>query len=209
MPTDILSLTTRDFLAATAAKTPTPGGGSVAALVGALAAALGQMSIHYSLGKKSLEPHRPALEAALTRLQKSSELMQELVSEDMAAYEALAELLKLPKDQRLAHPNYPPAVLAAIRVPETIAALALAILETCQSLFDKTNPYLLSDLVMAAALANATVRGAELNVWANLPLLPDPADAPAFRRRAQALTEKADRDWAQLRAALEKKLSSP
>ena len=47
-----------DFLDATAAKQPAPGGGSVTALCGALAAAIGEMVLNYSIGKKGLEAHR-------------------------------------------------------------------------------------------------------------------------------------------------------
>ena len=54
-----------DFLNAAAAKQPTPGGGSIAALAGALAASMGEMVLNYSIGKKSLAEHEPALRDAL------------------------------------------------------------------------------------------------------------------------------------------------
>ena len=55
-----------DFLTALAAKQPAPGGGSVAALAGALAAAMGEMVLNYSIGKKDLAAHEPTLRAALS-----------------------------------------------------------------------------------------------------------------------------------------------
>ena len=54
--TDPLAMSVREFLSATAAKTPTPGGGSVAALVAAIGASLAQMALGFSVGKKALAP---------------------------------------------------------------------------------------------------------------------------------------------------------
>jgi len=53
--------TIAEFLDGTAARQPAPGGGSVAALVGALSAAIGEMVLNYSIGKKGLEPHQDSL----------------------------------------------------------------------------------------------------------------------------------------------------
>ena len=199
-PSDILSLSVRDFVRATAAKSPTPGGGSVAALAGALGAALAQMSVNYSIGKKSLEAHRPELEAALARLGKAGALLLELVTEDMAAYEALSALGKLPKEQRAASTDYLTALGAAIAVPESIGAVAANILDLCESLFDRTNPFLYADLVAAAALANAAARAAELNVLANVPLVPDAAEAQQIRERAAELLGRSDATYVRIRA---------
>ena len=97
--TRILSLSVQDFLAATAAKQPTPGGGSVAALIGALAASLAAMALEYTIGKKAFAPHDAEIRSSLAQFQTTSLLFQELITEDIAAYEALSELLKLPPDQ--------------------------------------------------------------------------------------------------------------
>jgi formiminotetrahydrofolate cyclodeaminase len=205
-PTDILSLSVRSFVDATAAKTPTPGGGSVAALVGALAGALARMSLNYSVGKKSLEAHRAELESGLGRLAKASEMMLELVAEDMAAYEALAKYSKLTPEQRIADEDFAAVLTAAIRVPESVGALAVNILDLCEKLFAKTNPFLHSDLVLAAALADAAARGAELNVLANLSMVPDAGEAREIRNRAAAMVAKADATYARVRAKYQAKL---
>ena len=68
----------RTFVNAVAAPTPTPGGGSVAALAGALAAGLGEMVCGVSLKRKSLGAHHPALEAARTRLAALRERLMEI-----------------------------------------------------------------------------------------------------------------------------------
>ena len=197
---DILSLPVRDFLAATAAKSPTPGGGSIAALIGAaLAASLAAMALEYTVGKKAFAPHDAEIRSALTQFQIASKMFQELITEDIAAYEALSELLKLPPDQRLAHPDYAATVVAAIRAPQAAAGFALNILTLAGTLKDKTNKHLLSDLAIAAVYAHATVHASEFNVRVNLPLLPNQQEAAALKESLAALVTKADTLYAPLR----------
>src|SRR4051794_36131632 len=116
---DMLSLSVRDFVAATAAKHPTPGGGSVGALCGALAASLAAMSVEFTIGKKKFLPYDAELKAALERFHTASTMFQEIIAEDIAAYEALSPLLKLPDPK--SHPEYVTAVVAAIRAPQAAA----------------------------------------------------------------------------------------
>src|SRR5437762_6512159 len=128
------STSLKDFLAATAAKQPAPGGGSVTALVGALAAALGEMVINYSLGKKGLESHQSALQTAAGELSRAREILLELMVEDQAAYEMLSAIRKLPAGSAERISKMPAALLACIRVPEAVAATGVAILQRCDSL---------------------------------------------------------------------------
>src|SRR6185436_11352912 len=132
-----------------AAKNPTPGGGSVGALCGALAAALAAMSVEYTVGKKKFLPFDAELKTALARFHTTARMFQELMAEDIAAYETLSPLLKLSDPP--SHPDYVAAVVAAIRAPQTAAGFALAVLEQCAALLDKTSKHLLSDLASAAA----------------------------------------------------------
>jgi len=173
--------TIEKFLEAAAAKQPTPGGGSVAALAGALAAAMGEMVLNYSVGKKGLENHAESLMAGLGEFRRAREMMVELMAEDQSAYEALAAVRKgtdLAKRQQ--------AVMICARVPQTIAGTAVAILELADELVDKVNQHLLSDLAVCAELAMATTRTAIYNVRVNLP---DFADAQN-RRKIEEECEK-------------------
>ena len=156
------------FLDAAAARQPAPGGGSVTALVGALAATMGEMTVNYSVGKKGLEPHQEALKTALAELRRARGLMLSLMAEDQAAYEALTAARKLPEGSPQRESELPAALLACIRVPEAMAATAVAILEICDRVVDKVNRYLLSDLAVCADLAMATTRCAIYNVRVNL-----------------------------------------
>ncbi len=199
MPEDILNLPIRDFLAATAAKQPTPGGGSVTALAGALAASLAAMALRYTLGKKAYAPHEPQLTAALSQFDTAAKLLQELITEDIAAYDALSQMLKLPEPDRLSHPDYVLTVAAAILAPETTGALAFNILQLTATLLDKTNKFLLSDLGIAAVFAHATVHASELNVRINLPLLPNKDEAANLKQNLHDLTAKADKTYEEIR----------
>jgi methenyltetrahydrofolate cyclohydrolase len=199
---DLLSHSIRDFVAATAAKQPTPGGGSVAALCGALASALGSMAMEYTVGKKAYADHDPQTRAALASFQAAADNLQELIAEDIAAYEALSPLLKLPPDQRAAHPDFLPAVVAAIRVPQTVAGFGLNVLERCAAVREMTNKFLRGDLGVAAAFAYATVHAGELMVRENLPLLPNPDEAAQLNQSMAGLSAKADTIYATFRQAL-------
>lgn len=161
------------FLDAAAAKQPAPGGGSATALAGALAAAMGEMTVNYSVGKKGLEPHQDALQSALAELHRARQLMLSLMAEDQIAYEALTAARKLPKDSPRREQELPAALLACIRVPQAMAATAVAVVELCGRVVDRVNYYLLSDLAVCAELAMATTRCATYNVRVNLPDLED------------------------------------
>ena len=176
MPTYDQSSTIKDFLDAAAAKQPAPGGGSVTALVGALAASMGEMVVNYSVGKKGLEAHQDELRAALGELTRARSLMLRLMAEDQVAYEALTAARKLPEGSRQRDEQLPAALLASISTPQSVAATAVAILGLCGRLVDVCNHYLLSDLAVCADLAMATVRCAIYNVRVNLTDLTEGSD---------------------------------
>jgi methenyltetrahydrofolate cyclohydrolase len=165
-----------EFLNAAAAKQPTPGGGSVTALVGALAASMGEMTINYSIGKKGLEAYQNELRPALAELTRARQLLLGLMTEDQAAFETVTAVRKLPESDATRADRFNAALLACIRIPETMAATAVAILEVVDRITNFVNPHLLSDLAVCADLAMATARCAVYNVRANLPDVKDPAD---------------------------------
>src|SRR3954471_21884786 len=139
-----------DFLNAAAAKQPTPGGGSVAALAGALAAAMGEMVLNYSVGKKDLAVHEPALCEALEELTRARAMLVELLIEDQLAFEKLTAARKACNNAGDKVPTFAAALLACIRIPQTVGATGSAILELCQRLTPIANKYLLSDLAVCA-----------------------------------------------------------
>ena len=160
--------TIRDFLSAAAAKQPIPGGGSITALVGALAASMGEMVLNYSVGKKNLIQFDDELKKALTEFTRLRAIMVELMLEDQQAYQSISALRKLPEDSAERKANYPATLLACITIPHTIATSGLASLKLCEQLIDKANVYLLSDLAVCAELSMAAIRCGIYNVRVNL-----------------------------------------
>jgi formiminotetrahydrofolate cyclodeaminase len=179
------SLPISTFLDAAAAKHPTPGGGSIAALAGALAASMGEMVLNYSVNKKDLQAHRAELELALSEMQRARQLLLALMVEDQAAYIALTNAKK--QTDRAA---FEPALLASVRIPQAIGATAIALLEICDNMVEKVNRYLLSDLAVCADLAMTTARCASYNVRANLPDVADLTERERFDRAAGELVAR-------------------
>jgi formiminotetrahydrofolate cyclodeaminase len=165
--------TIEKFLDAAAAKQPTPGGGSAAALAGALAAALGEMVLNYSVGKKGLEEHAPQLKHALGEFHRAREMMLEWMSEDQAAYEAMSKARKMPADD----PERKSAIALASRlclsIPQFMATTAVEVIALADGAVEIVNSHLLSDLAVCAELAMATTRVAIYNVRVNLPDVAD------------------------------------
>lgn len=184
--------TIADFLDAAAAKQPTPGGGSITALVGALAAAMGEMVVNYTVDKKAYVAHREELTASLEELRRARALMLTLMVEDQSAYAELTAARKLPEGSPERNEKLPQALLGAIRTPQAIAATGAAVLGLCDRLVEICNHYLLSDLAVSADLAMATVRCGIYNVRVNLPDLTDPAERQAAEAEmAQVLSHAA------------------
>jgi formiminotetrahydrofolate cyclodeaminase len=179
-----------EFLDATAARQPIPGGGSVTALVGALSAAIGEMVVNYSLGRKDLAEYEGELRPALKELTQARKLMLALMVEDQLAYDTLSGLRKLPQDSTERAEKMPAALLACIRAPEAMAAAGAAVLEVCDGLVNFVNPYLLSDLAVCADLAMATLRCAIYNVRVNLKSVNEP-DRAAIEARVAKILDRA------------------
>jgi formiminotetrahydrofolate cyclodeaminase len=178
----LAQLSVAALLEATAAKQPTPGGGAVAGVCGALASSLGHMVVAYSLGKKSLAAHQPLLSDAGKRLTRARAMLLELADEDAHAYGMVNELSRLPEgDAR--REQLPLATLVAAQIPLALAACALDVLRLLSTLCGASNPHLRSDLAIAAVLADATVKASRWNVEINLPSLSDPQRRAAMQEQ--------------------------
>jgi glutamate formiminotransferase/formiminotetrahydrofolate cyclodeaminase len=170
------SSTIGNFLDAAASKQPTPGGGSVTALAGALAASMGEMVVNYSIGKKSLEPFLEELKPALSEFHRARQMLTQLMVEDQQAYTALTAAKKLPENSPERAAQMAAALTACIRGPQAMAATALAVLELCDRIVNFVNPFLLSDLAVCADLSMATVRCSLYNVRVNVGDIPSESE---------------------------------
>jgi glutamate formiminotransferase/formiminotetrahydrofolate cyclodeaminase len=185
------SSTIDTFLNATAARQPTPGGGSVAALAGALSAAIGQMVLSYSIGKKDLAPFEAELKFASHEFEQAREVLLRLMVEDQEAYAELTAVRKLPADSTERAARLPAVVLACVRAPQAVGATAVAILKLCDEVVEIVNPWLLSDLAVCADLAMATARSAVYNVRVNLSSVSNSADRKAMEAETDAMLSHA------------------
>ncbi len=177
MPQGPLRAMVDEYVKKVADPTPTPGGGSVAALAGALAAGLGEMVCGVSMKRKSLAAHHPALEAACARLAGLRGRLMELVDLDPQSYEALMRAFKLPKssesEQSVRNLAIEDASKEASMVPLETAELAAAVAHEIASLTGITIPQAASDLSVAANMAESARRGGVENVRANKSAIPD------------------------------------
>lgn len=187
---DLTALTLGEFLERLSAKEPVPGGGAVTAAVGALSAALSQMVLAYSKGRKDLAAHADAHEAAAEQLDRARWMLLELAAEDIQAYEALSAAMKLPKDDPARSATLSRRAAEAIRPPMAVIATCTELLRLFDSLAPITNRHLRSDLAIAAVLAEAAARASLWNVLVNLPLI-DAAEAAEQRSRAEAMLRQA------------------
>ena len=162
---------------AVAAPTPTPGGGSVSALAGALAAALGEMVCRLSLGKKSLAAHHEQLKDALRHLTELRNQLSEQVDRDAASYDAVLVAMRKPKASQEEQAERARAIEGASKsaalVPLATAKMACEIRCWVQELRGITFAGAASDLAVAQAMAEAALKGAVENVRANLPSIHD------------------------------------
>ncbi len=162
-----------DFLDRVADATPTPGGGSVAATAGALACAIARMVAAYSLKPGAGQPARVQVEAALGRLRRADQLLRALISDDAAAYTNMTRAAKVAKTDPAAQRAYQETVLRAIAVPLETAAAVSSALATMDEFKAVASRYLLSDLGVAATLAQAAARAAGHTARVNLHALAD------------------------------------
>jgi glutamate formiminotransferase len=184
----------RPFLDAVASPTATPGGGSVSAFAGALAAALGQMVAGLSRKKKSQAGFADQLSAALDEMRKIADELSEAIDRDAASYDEVMSAFKLPQGDAQETHRREEAVQrttkGAAEVPLHVAERAVALFERLGQLDAIVAASMRSDLQVARLMAEAGVRGALANVEINLDGLTDAAYVASMRTKIKALKER-------------------
>ena len=189
-----LAALARPLLEAIARPSPSPGGGSVAALAGALAASLGQMVAGLSRDKKSLAAHVAQLASAAVEFQAASRALAEAADRDAEAFEAVMAAYKLPKESpenaRRRDVAVQRALARAVEVPLEVARNAATVFEKLRQLESMASPSMLSDVRVGRMMAVAAARGALENVVVNLESVTDAAFAKRARDEARSLTSR-------------------
>ena len=175
------------FLGLLASDAPAPGGGSVSALSGALAASLISMVCRLSLGRPELADHHRRFEEIGGQAVKLKEDLTGLVDKDAEAFNEVMAAFKLPKDSDAEKTARSAAIQkgyqTAIGIPLETAALCLAASALGASLAHTFNANAASDLGVAMDCAETGFKGALLNVAINMPSVKDPAYAEEVRRK--------------------------
>lgn len=173
-----------ELLGAIASKSPAPGGGAVASAAGALAASLAGMVLAYSRGRKDLAEHADAHDALAELCSTAGCGLLDLADADAAAYSELNALQRLDENDP-AREALPEAAQRCVDVPLGVQRVCVGLLEAFERLAPIANKWLLSDLKIAAILAEAAVRASDCNVEVNAPTL-GRAVSPEAERDAQA-----------------------
>ena len=148
------------YLEDLASDKPAPGGGSAAALTGALAAALLEMVCNFTVGKEKFKDAEKEVVAILKECTRARHRLTELIEEDERAYLAVADAYKLPKDTQEQIQKRKSAIQkaqdSAKKVPQEVRVLCDKLLPLCDELEKKGNPMLASDARCAKAFFNTT-----------------------------------------------------
>ena len=175
----LLDLPARELLDRFAAKDPTPGGGSAAALAGALGAALVGMVCAMDKTRTGDPAERTRLDGAGSAVRDAGARLRALVDEDTGAYDAVVAAYRLPKssdDEKVRRKQaIADAMAHATDVPRRTARTCLDVLRAAVDAAAHGNPNALSDAKTAGALAWAGLLGAIENVRINLGANADPA----------------------------------
>lgn len=194
-PAALTAQTLTAFAQSTASESPAPGGGSVAAYMGALGAALATMVANLSAHKPGWDDRWQEFSDVAERGQRVLAELLRLVDEDTAAFDRVMEAFKLPKatdDERAARADaIEAATLAAARVPLRTMQAAMEAFPLLRQMAQHGNPASVSDAGVGALAARAAVLGAELNVKINAASLSDKDTASSLVSQAEEIAARA------------------
>jgi glutamate formiminotransferase/formiminotetrahydrofolate cyclodeaminase len=193
------------FLDAVASGEPTPGGGTVAALAGALSGALVAMVARLTLGKKKYAAVQGAMAEAIEEASRLRAELTSLMRRDSAAFERVLIAVRMPQatkeDAEHRGKALVEATWEATRVPLETAEACARVGDWAARVALSGNANAVSDAATAAALARAGVEAALWNVEINLQNLPDGADKEGVRARIPLLLRQSEQALVEARKA--------
>lgn len=166
-----------NFLDELASNSPTPGGGSVAALAGALGAALISMVGNLTVDKKKYEGVEEDIKKIISSSEKLRYELSQLIEEDVKVFNNFMATYKMPKEtedeKRVRTEKIQEALIEAAKVPLRVAYKCLDILNLSKEVAEKGNINVVSDAGVAVLMAEAALESAILNVKINLRIIKD------------------------------------
>ncbi len=203
----LTALTVKGFADETLRESPAPGGGSVAAYMGALGAALGTMVANLSAHKPGWDDRWEEFSRWADKGVELEEELLHLVDEDTEAFNRIMAAFGMPKnteeDKRLRSEAIQSATLFAAQVPLETMKASFKAFEICKAMAETGNPNSVSDAGVGALAARAAVLGAGLNVKINASSLKDKAQAEALVNEANSLMAEADKAEREIMAIVE------
>jgi glutamate formiminotransferase/formiminotetrahydrofolate cyclodeaminase len=206
----LLKMNLREFCNETLSDSPAPGGGSVAALMGALGVSLGGMVANLSAGKRGWEDQLSYFSDWAVKAQQLKDELLFLVDEDTAAFNKVMDAFALPKDST----EEKAARSAAIQHANKYAAeIPLRVMETAfrsyqllAEMADKGNPASISDVGVGLLAVRACIAGAGLNVRINLAGLKDEKTRSALQEKAGRITAESEAEFRKIIQLVESKI---
>lgn len=173
----LVKMNLNDFADETASESPAPGGGSIAAYLGALGISLGTMVANLSAHKRGWDERWQEFSAWADKGQKLKNKLLWLVDEDTHSFNKIMDAFKLPKNSEEEKKERSKAIQAAtkyaIEVPFKVMETSLETFEVIKAMAEIGNPNSVSDAGVGALCARAAVMGAHLNVKINVADLKD------------------------------------
>jgi glutamate formiminotransferase/formiminotetrahydrofolate cyclodeaminase len=207
----LIALTVKDFAEETSRESPAPGGGTISAYMGALAAALGTMVANLSSHKAGWDDRWEEFSDWADRGQTLMAELLHLVDEDTAAFNRIMAAFQLPKkteaDKAARAQAIQEATLYATQVPLQTMKAAVQTFNICRAMAEEGNPASVSDAGVGALAARAAVLGAGLNVKINAASLKDRSKADALIAEADALVQQANEAEREILAIVEEKIN--
>jgi len=174
-----------------ASSAPVPGGGSAAALAGAVAGALVAMVARLTVGRKAFAAAEARAREILAEAEALRAQLRRLVDEDAAAYAKVSEAYKIPKSTAGRSRTIDAALVGAAETPLAMARGALRLIALASDIGEIGNPNARSDARVAESLARAALAGAIENVRINVASLSEPALGRALLEEAEELRRRA------------------
>lgn len=191
----LTDMTCEAFAEETASESPAPGGGSISAYMGALAAALGTMVANLSAHKAGWDERWKEFSDYADKGHELMARMLHLVDEDTESFNRIMEAIKMPKnspeEKEARSMALEAATLYATKVPLDTMETACATFPLLEAMAQSGNPASVSDAGVGALAARSAVLGAQLNVRINAAGLTDRAEADRLTSRAEEIALKA------------------
>ena len=187
----LTELTIKDFISKVISNDPVPGGGSVSALNGALAAALSAMVANLTVGRKKYAEVNDLMQELSTRFEKLSQKLIEDVDRDSDAYNRVFAAFKLPKEtdeeKQFRSEAIQQETKYAAQVPMEVARAVYEVLPQIDAIAQKGNSNAVTDACVSMMCARTAILGALLNVRINLTSIKDEAFVNAMREEANTI----------------------